>query len=373
MSFSKNNYSFSINKHNHLLKKTRWFLIYIFIIFSLILSSCEKKQAYIFYNKDYCTVFKNQLKIYNNIKKKLNRDFFKVNEIKIESFASLTIELDKLKKNKTKGIMFLNDSLSSLLVKNASLSDKTELKLFTYNIPQTDIHLEPKLPIFNVNIDHTILTKKIIKILNKYSKKKKDLSDCGIVINPDYSLCMDVISDLSNAGFNLDVLEVYENKEIIKNWLNKKDKNVVVFFAYKSNNFILDIEKNKLTDLIYIEVLTGYGELSNHVKYKIDINWEYAINYSLDSNNFKKFSDLNKKNNNKDIIYNYIVKYNNVVFSQKYIHKKPWKKIKKIKPKDILNKNKADIKKDDNDKKNTQIKSIIKKNKAEINPESIIE
>ena len=297
----------------------------VFIILSIVLLSCSKKRdAYLFYNKDYYTLFENQLRVYNIIKKKLNRYFFNVNEIKIKSFNSLSFELNKLKNNKN-SLIVLNDFLSSLLIKNDSIFDNSELKLLTYNIPKTEIYPPPPLPVFNVIIDHIILKKKIVKLLKKKSKQK-NLSDCGIIINPDYLLCNQLQATLFNDGYFLDILEVHDNTDTIKDWVNKKNKKVVIFFGYKANKYIIDIKRNQLDNICYIEILTNFGEINNNIEYRININWEYAVNYAINSEDFKKFALLTHE---KKRSYNYIVKHNNVILCKKNTNKNREKEAKK--------------------------------------------
>lgn len=320
-------------------------IILLFVIFSIF--SCNKKQAYIFEYKEYFSVFDEAVKIHKIIIKIFNRNFFDVKEIRVNSFTSIKSELDVIKQTTGKGLIFLDEHLSSLLIKNITLPEEHDLKLVTYNIPQTDIYITPELPVFNVTIDQNVIAKRLLNVLKRNSKDKENLSDCGIMINPDQSLANEVVKWFKAKGYDIDVFEIYDekNKNEIKKWITKNKKKVIVFFAYKINKYILELRKNNLPELTYIEVITNYSKLSDMVKYRLSINWENAIKYALGSNDFRKFYN-SKKIEEKEEIENFLVSLDNTITIKKIKKKKIVQSRKEKRSKELLKEAEEKAKKD---------------------------
>ena len=135
-----------------------------------------------------------------------------------------------------------------------------------------------------------------------------------MIINPDYTLCNEVVEFFKQNKLKIEILEVYGDiKPIQKKLSTPIPQKIIVFFGYNANKYILDIKSIDFPPvLVFVEVLTRYSQTCDYVKYRININWSNAISYALNSNEFEEFVDLgNKRQNNK--IYNYFAKYNNVV------------------------------------------------------------
>ena len=291
------------------------FHFYIIVIFLLIMFSCrDKKEAFLFYNPDYYYVYEDEFRIYKSIKKKLNRNFYQVNEILVESFDTLPDTFKKKFNNKKSGFFYINNFLIPFLLKEDFLSTNGKFKLLTYNLPIIEID-KNNFSIFNIKIDPLILKEKIFKFLKRFSSKK-DFSDCGLLINSNYSFLSDIIFSIKNDDLKFNILEIDNlNYTDIRDWLNQTNMKVVFLFGYEFNNFILNLNKNDFQNIIFLEFETKFGEITNRIKYGFNINWDLTINDALVSDEFKKFINTDKSKSSK---YNYLVKNKNIISIEKY-------------------------------------------------------
>lgn len=295
--------------NNFVLKKVSRILIFLF----LIISCEEKKEAFLCYNPDYYFVYNEEYKIYKSVKKKLYRNFYQVKEVNVESFNTLPDTFKKVLDNKKSGFFYINDFLTPLLLKDELLSTNGNFKLLTYNLPMIEID-KNNISIFNIKIDPNIIKKKLLNFLKRFSKKK-DFSDCGILVNLNYSFPFDLISSIKNDNLKLNILEIdkYDEK-IIKNWLNENNMNTVLLFGYEINNFVSNLNEKEYQDLVFLEFDTRYGEIYNKIKYNIKIDWKSAVKYALESEEMKKFLKNKTKISKKD----YLIKNKSVIIIEKY-------------------------------------------------------
>ncbi len=302
------NNNFLFNKLTQIIK-----LLSIFIFLFLIFSCNNNKEAFLFYNHDYYYVYENEYRIYNSIKKKLNRNFFYVNELEIKSFDLLPDKLKEISNFKNNSIFYLNDFLTPLLLKNETFSSNNKFKLLTYNLPTIEIN-SGSFSIFNIIIDESTFKNRIINFTKHFSKKS-DFSDCGLLSNTNYFFQYDLISDIKK-NYKFDILEINKlDNEIISNWIDKNKFQVILLFGYEFNKSILNLHEDDYQNIIFIEFQTRYGELTNLIKYNIDINWKLTIDTALESKNFKKFINDDAKILTK---YNYPVKNKKIVLIEKY-------------------------------------------------------
>lgn len=280
--------------------------IYLILILILV-SGCKKKEAYIFYNKDYYSVFKEKLKLYYIVKKSFYRNFFDLHEIKLRNLSFISSDLKKLT-NKNGSVIYIENFFLPLVMEDSNFEINRDIKILTYNITN-DIDINFKTLIYNIEIDENVYNKKIFSLVKKYSKDK-NLNDCGIVADPKFYPCEKFISDSAGKNYNFQVFEASkENFNEIDNWLNNSDKKVIIFFANNFNSIILDKESSFNKKCIYIEIFTDFGKLSNIIDYQVEINWDEALSYALTQKKYKEFintgiDDFVKKNNIKNNIYN---------------------------------------------------------------------
>ncbi|HPO50271.1 MAG TPA: hypothetical protein PLO89_08115 [Spirochaetota bacterium] len=288
----------------------RFFFIFVFISFSLCFFANEK--AFIFLNKDFHFIFNDYEKNYQILKKRMYRDFFEVKENEIAGFISFKMEADKIIAKNKGGLLVADDFLAPVLMKDEGIFTNKKFKLFTYNV-QKSYKFKTYLPIFSVDIEEKILAEEILKIYKKNSKKK-DLSDCAIFINRDYDLPLEVVKYFETKKNKVAVFNSQDSKnkliELLKNDLNLK---VVVFFAYKNNEIINEIEKKLNKNLVFCEVMTDYGKAKKKVRHRVGIRWDKAINEGTRSKAFKKFINLK---NDKKTITRYIAKNKDVVYTE---------------------------------------------------------
>jgi hypothetical protein len=285
----------------------------LIIILVALVFSCNSraKYAYLFYYKEYYSCFKDKYNIYRYVRKKLLRNFYNLKEIRIKSFASLTSEINKLKKIKSECVVFLDDFNSTLMLKNNQFPDDSNIKLITYNIEE--LQSDNNFPVFNIKVNNGTIVEKIINLLEKYSKQK-DLSDCGIIISTKYNIGFDIMEKIT--PYNIEMLKLDESNDaksgeiLIKNYLASKNKKIVVFCGFEFNNYIYKIQEDILyNDLIIIEIITNYGQTVKNVKYRLDIDWQKAILLGINSKKFRDFLGSKKQkndiNSNKNMNYIY--------------------------------------------------------------------
>lgn len=297
-----------------ILLKYSIFLIIIFFIFSCN----KKKEAYIFYNSNYYYIFNDEYKIYKLIKKKLNRNFYDVNEISFSSFESLPDKINEITLNNKTGFFYINDFLTPFLLKKVNIPENNRFKILTYNLQIMDDYYNKNFFIFNILFDTSILEKKALNLIKKYSKKD-DLSDCGLLINSNYSLPLELNANFKKNNNNFNLLEIDKlDEKVITDWIKEKKMKAILLFGYDFNSFVLNIKENEneYKDIIFIEFLTNYGKISNTIEYKIDIIWDSTLISALESKEFKNF--LTNDNEFNENINNYIVNNKNLVFIEKY-------------------------------------------------------
>jgi|GEM_PF-6064592 len=319
------------------------------IINKVLITKKNKKQAYFFYNSEYYSIYEKKYTIYNLIKKKLSRNFYNINQIQLKALSDLPAKLKEIKLKDNESIIFLDSTLSVFLIKNKIFPKKSKIKLLTYDLTYEDMDEDPKIPVFNINIDMELLYKKIIGLLKEKSKKIEDLSDCGIILDKNYYIGRQFLDYIEKNNLKIDVLEIKNETNImsIKDWINDKKKDTIVFFAFDNNRYLMDLEQNELNNTTFIEVFTDYGEVSNIIRYKIDINWELVVIYAMESKEFDSFIGFINNKTDDSIIestqYNHILNNDNLIFVKKYSHRKTLDEIndeiKKIEEKTKKNSN----------------------------------
>lgn len=286
-----------------------------FCVFSLFtLSLFSKEKAFMFVNSDFHFVYDDYKQNYLVLKKYINRSFFALSESKVPDAANLKLELDRIIVKNNGGLIILDDFLSPLLLKDDSIIGNKSFKLLTYNVPH-DYKFNVYLPVFNIIVNEELLAEEIVKLLKRHSQSK-DLSDCGLIINPDYVLCVDVARKIENDKYKTVVYNSTSDKNATYNFINYNTKlKVIILFAYNNNDFILDIVNSD--NKIFAEVLTDYGTIKKDIKYKMGIRWNYVIEEGVHSKEFKKF--MKNSNSDKKITY-YAVKNRNIIFTKTYFN-----------------------------------------------------
>ncbi|OHD26286.1 MAG: hypothetical protein A2Y34_13225 [Spirochaetes bacterium GWC1_27_15] len=292
--------------------------------FILLVLACGNNNAFLFYNQKYVVIFPEIDKILYKTKERLDRDFYKIYKVKNDSFITINTDVDKITAKYKNGLLVLPDFLATAVIKNDNFASTTKgknFKLLTNNIPE-DYKFPVQLPIFNILVEPKVIIKELVSILKKHSKTK-NFSDCGIVIDSNFTLVDKTILEFNKKNYNIKIFNILTDGPDVKTWIEKNtDFKIVIFFAYKYNNKILEMENFDKKKLVFAEVFTDYGNIIENVKYKINIDWGEVFYYGINSVDFKKFIN-SKKIENK--IYNYLVKNQNVVYTKIY-------NIKKIKP-----------------------------------------
>lgn len=291
--------------------KKKFIKIFI-IVLLLTLFSCsgDRKYAYFYNIKNYYMIYDKEFDLYSTVKKNLLRKYINLKEIKVNTFSALSNELAGIDNYENEGFIFLQDKISSLLIKSGEIQfDKDKFKLITYNIPEDDFFYQSKIRTYNVLIDPELITNELINILKKHSKDEDNLSDCGIVINPDYYYSKSTLNHINEKMLEPDIIQIQGNDKRLDEWLYSKQRTVLVFFGYNANEILLNLNKSKLGKPVIIEVLTGYYKASDFVAYNISLNWENAFLYALNSSSFEKFLDDNLEFNEKGIFTNTLDKW----------------------------------------------------------------
>jgi hypothetical protein len=295
-------------------KNIKLFYLYSLSLLVIFIFSCKnQKEAFLFYNADYYYVYDEEYKIYKSIRKKLYRNFYQVNELSIDSFFTLPDIIKKELQNKRNAFFYINNFLTPLLLKDDLVSSNGNFKLLTYDLPLIETN-NNNFSIFNIKVDALILKEKILNILKHYSNNK-DFTDCGLIVNTNYSFPYDLISAIIEDNIKINILEIDTlDYDLITKWLNEKKINAVLLFGYEFNSFVLNLNKNEFKNISFFEFTTRYGEVSDKIKYNIEINWDLAIDCALESVEFNNFLK-----NKKDLIkIDYFVKNKNIIQIEKF-------------------------------------------------------
>jgi len=272
--------------------------------------SGDKKNAYLYNIRNYYTVYEKEFDLYNTVKNNLLRKYIQLKEIKVNTFSALTIELANIDSYENEGFIFLEDKISSLLIKSGEIQfDKDKFKLITYNMPEEDIFYQSKINTYNILIDPELISKEIVFILKKYAKDKKNFSDCGFVINPDFYYPKSTLNYITKKKFGPDIIQIQGNDKRLDEWLYSKQRTLLIFFGYNANEILLNLNKSKLEKPVIIEVLSEYYKASEFVTYNISLNWNNAFLYALNSSSFKNFLNDNLDFNEKGIFTNKLKKW----------------------------------------------------------------
>ncbi len=275
------------------------FNLLLFIGFIFFTSGCLRQTAYFFFNTDYFFLFKEDYAIQEIVKKKLNRNFFKVKEIRLKALIDIQDELIKLKKNKDAYLVFLNNQLAPLLSMDNEITENSSAGLITYNTFK--LENEPKIPVFNITINYSIIEKKIISFL-RLNSSKNDLSDCGIIADENYPVCSEIISNLEKKKFKIEIFKFKTNeanREVIKTWMQANKKKIIVLFTFENNKFFCEFMKPD--NIKFIEIITNFGEYSAEFDYRLIIDWQLVIKHAINSNDFSEFIKSFKLNKNTGI------------------------------------------------------------------------
>jgi hypothetical protein len=261
-------------------------IIFLILIITMFVS-CKKKDAYIFFEKNYYSVFDEKLKSYEAVKKIFYRDFFKVHDVKLKNLNFISSEIKKITGSEG-SVLFLENIFLPLTVEEGNFEINREIKILTYDIPD-DISLNFKNLIYNVEVDDQVYDNKIFNLMKSHSRTK-DMSDCGIIVTSSYYSGIRFVEFLKEKKMNPQTFEINPgNYNDIDNWLNSSKKNIIVFFANINNNVILEKEKSFDKKCKYIEVFTDFGKISNIIDYNVSIKWDETFKYALTQKQFKNF------------------------------------------------------------------------------------
>jgi hypothetical protein len=108
-----------------------------------------KENLFLFYHKEYLTIFQEKNKIYQTVKNRFSNQSYQIYEIKIKSFNQVQPEISKFIKAVPSGIIFIDDFLSPALIKNDSLFTEKKFRLITYNLPE-NYKLGVSIPTLNI-------------------------------------------------------------------------------------------------------------------------------------------------------------------------------------------------------------------------------
>jgi hypothetical protein len=283
-------------------------IIFILLIV-LTLTSCKKKEAFIFYLNDFYTVFDSRKNVYESVKKELFRDFFRVHEVRLKSQSLIATEMKRIA-SKNNGFVFLESYAFPLLLENGEYSITPEMKALTYNIPE-NISYEPKALVFNIQIDERVLDGKLFSFMKSHSAKK-DLSDVLLFFNGKNYLSKDFAEACREKNPGIELFEIIneENYNGAKNRLRLKDKKVIIFFAGYFNKILTEKELFMGKKSIYAEVQSDFWKINPLVTYNVIIDWEKSVQCGLASSDFRAFvnssnEDFYEKYKVTRNIYNY--------------------------------------------------------------------
>ena len=265
--------------------------IFFLILILFLFVSCKKKDAYIFYEKNYYSVFDEKLKTYDAVKKIFNRDFFKLHEIKLKNLNFISSEIKKITSTDNT-VLFMENIFLPLAMEEGNFEISRELKILTYNISD-DVDLNFKNLIYNVEVDEKVYDNKIFNLIKNHSRNR-DLSDCGIIAASNYYPGIRFIEFLKEKKCSPQIFEIRkENFNEVDDWIKTGEKRVIVFFADIYNSVILEKEKSFDKKCKYIEVFTDFGKISNIIDYQVMIKWDETFKYALTQKQFKNFINFN--------------------------------------------------------------------------------
>jgi len=280
-------------------------LVFLFLFSLTILSA--KETYFVVYNKDFFNIFPEKQQIYNTVKSKVSG--YNLYEVKLKNYSALTSEFENLLNLIPNGVIFVDDFIAPLLLKNEKIFSQKKFKLVSYNLPENYSFNLP-LPVFNITLNNKYLYQEIDKTFRKYSKKK-NYSDCGIVYNSNSLVSLNSIAYLRSTGKEVQSQNTFNNENNLKNWVLSNSKlEVIVLFGQDSNIFINQVDEDKKRNVKFVEVFTNLAESKSFIKKRIDINWKKVIDYALNSKQYKQFlksKDLPYKFNNLIVDKNFLI------------------------------------------------------------------
>jgi len=292
-------------------------LILLFFINIPFLGETKRDNVFFLYNSNYNLIFNEDVKIFDYLKFKFKRDFFRIKNYEIPSISSIEREIELIAKQEQEGLFIAPPIFSAIILNKIDVFNRNKTKILLYNIYIED-SFNINVPIFNVLLEPSIMTDKLLSII-RWNIKDKDFSKCGIIVDNDYNLAKSILQNFEDRKINLAVLENNINDDSVKNWIKDNNLSLVICFGYNKNVFIKNISRDDVGDTKFIEVLTNYYLYGNKiVNYYVGINWKNNIEYALNSNTFRKFREQKISDNIFDKkVENFFSKNKNSIFIKK--------------------------------------------------------
>jgi hypothetical protein len=303
-----------MNRLQGSLKKSTEILIIFLLASAGTLSGSEK--CFILSNKEISSIYPEEISIYQLSTKKFARSGYQVKHVDVKNPGSFLELFSKVAEKEPGGIFVANSIFSPLLIKDDAYIKFKKFKIVTWGI-FSDYKFGLSSPVFNITVDPDTVSDRIIRVLRKISKKK-DLSDILMVINTDYGMTENIQEYYEEQKLKINFIDRPQNSAMIKNWItNNGNMEAIVFFAFKDNRIINDMENTGLKDLKLIEIMTGYGQSVPSVLYSIDIDWFYVFYQGISNPQFYRFL-LQKRSEPQ--MTNYFVRKNRSVLVKKNSH-----------------------------------------------------
>jgi hypothetical protein len=274
---------------------------YFFCLLLLLnlFNSFSKENLFLFKNEEYFALYPEKKEIYNKVKNKFNN--YKIFEIKIKNFASIKDEFSSYSQSVPGGVIFVDDFIAPYFLRNSNFSPDKKFKLISYGMFNNIGEFSP-FPVFYISPDYSYLYIEIENSIHKFSKKK-DFSDCGLIINSNYDFSFNSIEFLEKKQKKVIPFNSTGNVNVLKDWvLNSKNLKTIVLFTVDTNHFITQVEDKNLQKIKLIEVLSNFGTEKKSIKRRISIDMVSLVNSGINSKEFKNF--IKQKNvENKITVY----------------------------------------------------------------------
>lgn len=303
------------------------FFLILFFLFSSLGCKNSKEDLFVFFNKDYFSLYDEKRAVFEYIKKYFLKNFFNVNQIKINKFATLPSELLKITSKKDKGVLFAENFLYYGIVNNKQSFSNKKFKILTYNFEEIN-QSEKSFPVLNFVPDEKIIGDRVLKFIKKHSRVK-NMTDCVIILSNQYSICKNFESYIKGKFKRLTTYTTSGNPILLKDWAvsNKNKYKIMVFFGFELNSVIYELNRDDFKNNVIIEIFTNYGEASVITDFSINIDNQKLIQYGLNSKQTRLFlKDKDSKNKVENLKIS-----NNVLYTKFYINKSRDKLINSIK------------------------------------------
>ena len=289
-------------------------LILLFFINTFFFGETKRGSVSFLYNANYNLVFEEDVKIFDYLKYKFKRDFFKIKNHEIPLINSVEKEVELIAKQEYETMFISPPIFSAVMLNKIDHFNRNKTKILSYNIYIED-SLNINVPVFNILLDPSIMVDKLLSLI-KDNIKSRDFSKCGIIVDSDYNLAKSVLQNFEDRKINLTIFEGNVDNYTVIEWIKGNNLSLVICFGYSKNSFIKSISRKDVRDTKFIEVLTDYHLYNNGiVNYYVGINWKNNIEYALNSSAFRRF----KKYKVSDYIFdrkveNFFSKNRNSVF-----------------------------------------------------------